>query len=185
MYGLAFSRERENRTHLSRIRLFSRSSFLFSSRRHCDSTFFVFSNCADFMFWKNPCWSPMHSCVSTSMTWRSKNKRLLHFALSSASYMLSWRPSEATHPLPPVSGAATLRASHQSQPAAQLPFRRLSSNLAWSPLFLGRDHQFSGPHDGCDECGFHVVHTAVSRRGDPEVPCNRCGHLLSKLGFSD
>ena len=55
---------------------------------------------------------------------------------------------------------------------------------SWPPSFLGRDHQFSSPHDGCGECGFHVVHTAVSRRVFPEVPFNRCGHLLSKLGIS-
>ena len=55
--------------------------------------------------------------------------------------------------------------------------------LPWSPS-LGWNHQFSGPYDGCGECGFHVVHTAVSRRVCPEVPSNRCGHLPSKLGVS-
>ena len=53
-----------------------------------------------------------------------------------------------------------------------------------SPTFLRWDHQFSGPHDDCGECGFHVVHTAFSRRVCLELPPNRCGHLLSKLGVS-
>ena len=30
----------------------------------------------------------------------------------------------------------------------------------------------------------NVVHTAISRPVCPEVPSNRCGHLLSKLGVS-
>ena len=59
-----------------------------------------------------------------------RNERLLHFALSSASYMPSWRPSAAAHPSCPFLGAAMLCASHQSQPAVQLPFGRLHSNLA-------------------------------------------------------
>ena len=51
-----------------------------------------------------------------------------------------------------------------------------------SPPFLGWDNQFSGPHDGCGECGFHVFRIVVSIRVCPEVPSTRCGHLLSKLG---
>ena len=54
----------------------------------------------------------------------------------------------------------------------------------WPPSFLGRDHQFSGPHDGCGECGFCIVHIAVSRWVCPEMPSNCCGHLLSKFGIS-
>ena len=41
--------------------------------------------------------------------------------------MLFRRPSAAAHPWCLLSGAATLRASHQSQSAAQLPFGRLRS----------------------------------------------------------
>ena len=55
---------------------------------------------------------------------------------------------------------------------------------SWPPSFLGRDHQFSCPHDGSGECGFYVVHNAVFRRVCPEAPSNRCGHLLSKLGIT-
>ena len=67
----------------------------------------------------------------------------------------------------------------------QLSFRSGVSTptSSWPPSLLGRDFQFSGPHDGCDESGFYVVHIAVSRRVCPEVPSNRCGHLLSKLGI--
>ena len=66
----------------------------------------------------------------------------------------------------------------------QLSFRLGVStpNSPRSPSFLGWDHQFSGQHDDCGECGFHVVHIAVSRRICPDVPSDRCGHLLSKLG---
>ena len=55
-YDLAFSSERKNRTHLSRIRPLSCSSLPSSSQTHCDSTFFVFSSCIVLMLWKNPCW---------------------------------------------------------------------------------------------------------------------------------
>ena len=72
--NLAFSSQRKNRTHLSRIRPLSRSSLPSSSRMHCDSTLFVFSSCTDFMFWKNTCWSLMRNCFSNSTTWRSKKQ---------------------------------------------------------------------------------------------------------------
>ena len=62
--------------------------------------------------------------------------------------------------------------------------RKYAPTSPRSPSFLGWDHQFSGPHDGCGECGFLVVHTAVSSRVCPEVPSTRCGHLLSKLEVS-
>ena len=73
MSDLAFSSERKNRTHLSRIRHFSRSSLPPSSRTHCDSIF-VSSSCTDLMFYNNPCWSPMHNSFSNSTTWRSKKR---------------------------------------------------------------------------------------------------------------
>ena len=66
MSDLAFSRERKNRTHISRIRPLSRSSLPSSSRTHCDSTFFVSSGCTDLIFWKNPCWSPCAPPVSST-----------------------------------------------------------------------------------------------------------------------
>ena len=74
MTDFAFSSERKNCTHHSRIRPLSRSSLPSSSRTHCDSTFFVFSSCTDLMFWKNPSWSPTRSCFSNSTTWRSKKR---------------------------------------------------------------------------------------------------------------
>ena len=78
----------------------------------------------------------------------------------------------------------TFITAHQSQPAVQLHSDVSTPTSPWSPSFLGWDHQFSGPHDGCGKCGFHVIHTAVSRRVFPEVPSNRCGRLLWKLGVS-
>ena len=39
-------------------------------------------------------------------------------------------------------------------------------------------------HDRRGECGFHAVHTAISWWVCFEVPSNRCGHLLSKMGIS-
>ena len=50
MSDLVFSGERNNRTHLSRIRPLSRSSLPPLSRVHCDSTFFVSSSCSDLIF---------------------------------------------------------------------------------------------------------------------------------------
>ena len=74
MSDLAFSSERKNRTHLSRIRPLSRSSPPSSPWTHCDSTFFVSSGCTDLMFWKSPCWSPMRNCFFNSTAWRSKKR---------------------------------------------------------------------------------------------------------------
>ena len=76
MLDFAFSSERKNRTHLSRIRPLSYISLPSSSPMHCDATFFVSFSCADLMFWKNPCWSPTRNCFSNSTTWRS-NKRTI------------------------------------------------------------------------------------------------------------
>ena len=74
MSDFAFSSERKNRTHLSRICPLSRSSLPSSSRMHCYSTFFVSSSCTNLMFWKNPCWSPTRNCSSNSTTCRSKKR---------------------------------------------------------------------------------------------------------------
>ena len=78
------------------------------------------------------------------------------------------------------------RCVHRISRSLQLSFRSGVSTptSSWAPLFLGRDHQFSGPHDGCGECGFYVIHIAVSRRVCPEVPSICCGYLLSKWGIS-
>ena len=78
------------------------------------------------------------------------------------------------------------RCVHRISRSLQLSFRLgvSTSTSSWPPSFLGRDYNFSGPHDGCGECGFYVVHIAVSRRVCPEVPSNCCGHLLSKLGIN-
>ena len=187
MSDLAFSSERKNRNHLSRIRPLSRSSLPSSSRAHCDcdSTFFVSSSCTDLMFWKNPCWCPMRNCFS----------RLNHVALEEANDCYN------SHPLQPITCLADgppqlrirgvhfqalSRCVHRISRSLQLSFRLGVSTPTspWSPSFLGWNHQFSGPHDGCGECGFHVVHTAVSRRVFPKVLSNRCGHVLSELGIS-
>ena len=148
MLDLAFSSERKNRNHLLRIRPLSRSSLSPSTRMHCDSTLFVSSSCPDLIFSKNPCWSPMRNCLSNPTTWRSKNEQLLHFALSLASYMLFWQPSAAAYPCCPFSGAATLRASHQSQSAAQLPFGRVHSKprlglLSWGGITNSAVHMMA------------------------------------------
>ena len=116
MSDLAFSSERKNRTHLSRIRPLShlsrirplsRSSLPSSSRTHCCSIFFVFSSCANLMFWKKIYAGLPYATVSpTQQLGARRNERLLlHFALSSVSCMPSWRPSAAARP---CSGGATL-----------------------------------------------------------------------------
>ena len=78
------------------------------------------------------------------------------------------------------------RISRSLQPSFHLGVSTPTSS--WSPSFLGRDHQFSGPHDGCGECGFYVVHIAVSSRVCPEVPstavatsCPSWGSVIRRL----
>ena len=75
---------------------------------------------------------------------------------------------------------------HRISRSLQLSFRLGVSTPTspWSPSFPGWNHQLSGSHDGCGECGFHIVHIAVFRRVYPEVPSNSFGHLSSKLGIS-
>ena len=95
---------------------------------------------------------------------------------------LSGGPSQLR--IPCVHFQTLPRCVHRISCSLQFSFRLgVSSTSPWPPSFLGWDHQFSGPHDGCGECGFHVVHTAISGRVCPVVPSNRCG-LLSKLGVS-
>ena len=88
--------------------------------------------------------------------------------------------------IPDVCFQALPRCVHRISRSLQLSFRLGVSTptSSWPPSFLGRDHQFSGPHDGCGKCGFYVVHIAVSRRVCPELPSNCCDHLLSELGTS-
>ena len=73
MSDFAFSSKRKNRTHLSRIRLLSRSRLSSSSRTYCDSTFLI-SSCIDLMLLKSPCLSPMRNCFSNSTTLWSKKQ---------------------------------------------------------------------------------------------------------------
>ena len=128
---------------------------------------------------------PYATASPTQRCGARKNERLLHFALSSVSYILSWRPSAAAYLWCLVLGAAP-RCLHRISRSLQLSFCLGVSTPTWSwpPSFLGRGHQLSGPNDGCGECGFYVMHIAVCRRVCPEVPSNCCGHLLSKLGIS-
>ena len=116
----------------------------------------------------------MRNWFSNSTTWRSRKRttaalRTL-FSLLHA-FLTALRSCACVHRI-----SCSLQSSFRSGVS--------TPTSPWSPSFLGWDHQFSGPHDGCGECGFHVVHTAASRRVCPEVPSNRCGHLLSKLGIS-
>ena len=68
MSNLTFSIERKDRTHLSQVGPSSGNILASSSRRHCNSTFFLYSSCIGLMFWTSPCWSPMRKCFSNSMT---------------------------------------------------------------------------------------------------------------------
>ena len=88
--------------------------------------------------------------------------------------------------IPRVHFQALVRCVHCISRSLQSSFRSGVSTptLPRCPSFLGWDRQLSDPHDGCGECGFHVVHIAVSGRVCPELSSNRCGHLLSKLGVS-
>ena len=86
--------------------------------------------------------------------------------------------------IPGVCFQALPRCVYRISRSLQVSFRLGVSTptSSWPSSFLGRDRQFSGPHDGCGKCGFYVVHIAVSRRVCPDSNC--CGHLLSKLGIS-
>ena len=88
--------------------------------------------------------------------------------------------------IPGVHFQALPRCMHRISSSLQLSFRLGVSTPTSpsSPSFLRWDRQFSGARDGCGECGFHVVHIAVSRQVCPEVPSNRCGRLLLKLRIS-
>ena len=100
----------------------------FISQLHAFLT--AFRSCASLVFGRI-CAGLSRATASPAQRRGARSKeRLLHYALSSASYMSSRRPSAAAHPPCPFSGAATLRASHQSQPAVQLSFGRLHSTLA-------------------------------------------------------
>ena len=136
--GLRVRNERKNRTHLSRIHPLSRSSLPPSSRTHCESTFFVLLQLHRFdVLEESMLISHTQLLLQLNDVALEKNERLLYVALSSASYMLSWRPSAAAHLWCLFSGAATPRASHQSQSAAQLPFGRLHSNLVLASFVPG------------------------------------------------
>ena len=187
MSDLEFSSEQKNRTHLSRIRPLLRSSLPPSSRTHCELTFFVSSSCIDLMFWKNPCWSPMRNCFSNSTTWRSKKTKTNDCCTSHSLQPVTCFPDGRPQlRIPGVCFQALPRCVHRISRSLQLSFCLGVSTptLSWPRSFLVRDHQFGSPHDGCGECGFYVVHITVSRRVCPEVPSNRCGHLLSKLWIS-
>ena len=126
----------------------------------------------------------MRNCFSNPKTWRSKKQttaalRTLFNQLLHA-FLVPLRSCASR-----VHFQALLRCVHRISRSLQFSFRSGVSTPTspWSPLFLGWDHQFSGPHDGCGECGLHVVPTIVSRRVCPEVPSNRWGHLLSKLHY--
>ena len=122
----------------------------------------------------------MRKCFSNLTTWRSKK----HFAVIQS---VTCRPDGPPQVRIPGVQLQTLpRCVHRISRSLQLSFPLGVSTLTlpWSPSFLGWDRQFSGPHDGCGECGFHVVHVAVYSRVCPEMSYNHCGHLLSNLGIS-
>ena len=106
-------------------------------------------------------------------------------SLSSANHSRACWPSTATHPWCPFSGAPRLRASSQSHPVAQLPFRRLYFDLTLVFYAPGE----ASPVQRCASlpqlmrlpC---VVDTTISWWVCPEVPSICCCHLLSKLGIS-
>ena len=125
----------------------------------------------------------MRNCFSNPKTWRSKKQttaalRTLFNQLHA--FLVALRSCASR-----VHFQALPRCVHRISRSLQFSFRSGVSTLTspWSPSFLGLDHQFSGPHDGCGECGLHVVPTIVSRRVCHKGPSNRLGHLLSKLHY--
>ena len=182
--GLAFSSERKNRTHLSRIRPLSRSSH---PPRH---------GCAVIRPSSSPPDAPILCLEEFILV--SHAQLLLHLndvalgktndcCTSHSLQPVTWFPDSLPQlRIPGVRFQALSRCVHRISHSLQLSFRFGVSTPTspWHPPFLRRDHHFSGPHDDYGECVFHVVYIAVSRRVYPVVLSNRCGHLLAKLGIS-
>ena len=158
MSDLAFSSKRKNRTHLSRIRLLSRSSLLPSSRMHCDSTFFVSSSCTKLMFWKNPCWSPV------LLQLEQTNDCCTSHSLQPVTCFPDVPPQQR---IPGVRFQAMPRCVHRISRSLQLSFRLDVSTptSSWSPSFLGRNHQFSGPHRRYFQHAHLLPIVCVGKRG--------------------
>ena len=124
----------------------------------------------------------MRRCFSNLTTWRWKKRTTAAFStlLSQLNASLTALCSCAS----PVSVFRRCHAAYITSVAVCIGLGASTPASPWSVSFLGRDHQFSGPHDGWSECGFHVIHIAVSRQGYLEIPSNRCGLLLSRLWIS-
>ena len=136
MTDFAFSSERKNRTHLSRIRPVSFSSHPSSIRTYCDSTFFVSPSYTDLMFWKNPSWSPIRNCFSNSTTCCSKNECCTSHSLQSVTLISDSAPQLR---IPGVHFQALPGCVHYIRCSLQLSFRLDVSTLTspWSPSLRG------------------------------------------------
>ena len=134
-----------------------------SSRTHCDSTFFVSSSCTDFMFWKSPIPHAQLLLQLNDVALEETNDCCTSHSLQPGTCLPDGPPKLSIHR---VHVQALPRCMHRISCSLKFSFRSGVSTPTspWSPSFLRWDPQFSGPHDGCGKCGFHVVYTAVSRR---------------------
>ena len=182
MSDIAFSSERKNRPNPSRIHPLSRTSVPSSSRTHCDSTLLVPPQLQRFDVLEESIliFHAQMLLQPNDVALEEPNDCCISHSLQPV-VCLSDGPSQLR--IPGVHFRALPRCVHRISRSLQLSFGLGVSTLTspWAPSFLGWDPQFSGPHDGCGECAFHVVHTAVSWRVYPEVTSNRCGRFLSEL----
>ena len=178
---LAFSSEWTNRTHLSRIRLALQSPFLVTDalrfnvlRRLQLHRFYVLEKS---MLLSHPQILLQLNDVALEET----NDCCTPHSLQPVT---TWIPDGLPQlRTPGVHFQALSSSVHRISRSLELSFCLgvPTPTLPWSPSFPGWCHDFSGSHNDCGECGFHVVHIAVSRQVCPEVPSNSYGHLLSKL----
>ena len=155
MSDLAFSSERKNRTHLSRIRPLSRSSLPSSSRTRCDSAFFISSSCTDLMPLEEPVLishAQLHLQLN-DVAPEETNDCCTSHSLQPVTCLPDDPPQLRIHR---VHFQALPRCMHCISRSLQFRFRSgvFTPTSPWSPSFLGWDHQISGPRDSCGECGF-------------------------------
>ena len=126
----------------------------------------------------------MRNCFSNSTTWRSKKRTTaaLHTLFSQLyAFLTALRSCASLVSIFRLCHAAcigSIVACSSASVRAFLLQPRPYLLPSWSEITN------SAVRMKAAACGFCVVHTAVSMGVCPEVPSNRCGHLLSKLEVS-
>ena len=180
---LGFSSERTNRTHLSRIRHALQSPFLVTDALRFNFLPLLQLRLFDGLEKSILVSHPQILLQLNDVALEGKNDCCTPHSHQPVTWILDGLPQVR---ITDVHFQALSRSVHRISRSLELSFCLgvPTPTSPWFPLFPGWYHDFSGSHNGCGECGFHVVHIAVSRQVCPEVPSNSCGHLLSKLKIS-